>query len=113
MPCSDGGPPPGYYHSDDSALKAKLKAQKDRTDDVTRMLCALSQHLEDAERSDLFATVPGLKAWWIHHQKLDAAEKKRELEAAAKKAEKARLKEVAAAALLKLTPEERKALKLK
>ena len=95
------------------AGKAALKAQKDKTDDLARMLCDLSQHLEDAERSDLFAMVPGLKAWWIHHKKLDAAEKKRKAEATAKKAEKQRLKEVAAAALLKLTPEERKALKLK
>ena len=112
MPCqSDYGPID--YGSCEREHRAKLKAQKDKTDDLARMLCALSKHLEDAERSDLFAGVPGLKAWWTHHKKLDEAEARRKAEAAAKKAEKRRLKEVAEAAKLKLTPDELKALGIK
>jgi hypothetical protein len=113
MPCqSDYGQL--YDRGDNCAdIKAKLKTQKDKTNELTEMLCILSRYLEAAERSDLFDSTPGLKAWWTHHKKLDAAEAKRKAEASAKKAEKRRLKEVATAALLKLTPEERRALKLK
>jgi len=112
MPCqSNYGP--CDYSADVKAANAKLKVQKDKTDDLARMLCALSKHLEDAERSDLFADVPGLKAWWTHHKKLDEAEARRKTEVAAAKAAKAAEKALAKQALKKLTPAERKALGLK
>ena len=81
-------------------------AQKQLADKLARLLCGVLKELEatDPHRADMVVNdVPGVKDWWIEHQRADAAEAAR---LAQIKAEKAAKK----AALKKLTPAERKLL---
>lgn len=105
MPCSDGGWPARAesYERQSSETQARL-------DNVTRLLCELCTHLEDAKRSDLFASVAGLKGWWEAHKRRDA--ERREIERQVEEAAAAELRkiELGKQALNKLTNEEREAL---
>ena len=90
MPCQDAYPAPD--------LQPKV-------DHLTRMLCELCVHLEGAQRSDLFASISGLKGWWVEHKRRDA----QRLEQERKIEEQRTLQQ---SGLNKLTFEEQKALGL-
>ena len=103
MPCQNDYGTPEMWMRD-------LSIQQNKTNDLARMLCDIAQHLEDEERSDLFASVPGFKTWWMTHKKRDAEEQERQRIKLQAEIEAKHMKEVAAEALKKLTSEERKAL---
>ena len=90
MPCSDGG-----YYNDPS--------DRDKINQLTRMLCGVMTTLPTAARATVYRTVPDLSEWWHKHQEQD---KKR---IAQEKAE-AQRKKKALSAYNKLTTEERKLL---
>jgi hypothetical protein len=73
---------------------------------VTRLLCTVMYLIGTAARESLLGRVPGLRAWWDEHQRLDA-ERKRRLE---EEYQKAQLREEVVA---RLTPAEREALGLR
>lgn len=90
MPCYDYSP------------SEERDAAYDKIDKLTRMLCSL---LKAGERHGGPTPPVEVRLWWEDHKKKDAkrlAEEKREKEE----------KQVRAAALKKLTPAERKALRL-
>lgn len=96
MPCSD----PGRH------LEREEIAQKQyRLDLVTRLLCELCQTLEAESLSSILEYNPELIGWWKNHKREDQERFAREERAASDK----RLKEKA---LAKLSPAEKKLLKL-
>ena len=90
MPCSDGGPDP----------------QQEKIDRLTRMLCATSRKLRGDEMDeDQKVALHEAQAWLIKHDKKDRERKAREAEAAM-------ADEHRRSAWAKLTPAERRALRL-
>tara|TARA_R110002094_G_scaffold186715_3_gene162690 strand:+ start:2776 stop:3153 length:378 start_codon:yes stop_codon:yes gene_type:complete len=125
MPCIDGGPSQAQYDAEKRARNkkaAKVKAEKQRLDDVTRMLCTLANATEDAgfgmigdfslnrlEKEEILE-------WLRIHNEADEERRKKKEEAAKREVEaKERGKtqlQLKKSALDKLTPRERKALGL-
>ena len=109
MPCSDGGwgrdEERRHYDNQKVAIQARL-------DNVTRLLCELCTHLDETQRNDVFASIAGLKGWWVEHQRQDAARKELEAAAQARRDEERRAQELREQAMNKLTDEERRVLGL-
>lgn len=95
MPCSDGGP---SYHDDPNTIR--------RLDLATRLLCSLCRRITKSGHDSLIYGDGELAQWWGKHQEAD---RKR---VAAEEAERER-EEVIEAALAKLSPKERRLLKLR
>jgi len=125
MACMDGGPSERQIAAADRAASKeadRLKAQKQRLDDVTRMLCTLANATEDSGFGmvgDFDLSVEEsteIRKWLKTHNEADEKRRKKEAAAAKKKAEaKERSKtqlQLKKSALDKLTPRERKALGL-
>ena len=116
MPCLDN------YSSQDDFRRQSAVSQnaelKDRLDAVTALLCASLHHLDDHETDihGLTENVPGLKAWWSEHQRLDAIRERKERAAVRRRAQRAAKKskefDVRLEALSKLTFAEKKVLGL-
>jgi len=125
MPCMDGGPTAAQLADEQRAKNkktAKLKAERQRLDDVTRMLCALGNAVlgcrydfEDDIGVDR-ATAIEIEEWLHNHNEADKKRRKEEAAAAKKKAAAEKKKKIQAqlkkSALDKLTAKEKKALGL-
>jgi len=125
MPCMDGGPSAAQLADEQRAKDkkaAKLKAERQRLDDVTRMLCTLGNAVlgcrYDFEKDigvERAAAIE-IEEWLHNHNEADKKRRKKEEAAAKKKADaKERSKtqlQLKKSALDKLTPRERKALGL-
>lgn len=94
MPCSDGGP---NYE--------EVVEKQRRLDKVTRMLCGICRRVNKSGYDTLISNDAELTAWWSDHQ---AEDRKREAAAIVER-EKRRAVQTA---LSKLTPKERKLLRL-
>lgn len=125
MPCMDGGPSAAQLADEQRAKDkkaAKLKAEKQRLDDVTRMLCTLANATENEgfgmiNDFGLSETEAGeIRSWLYAHNEADAKRRRKEEAAAKKKADAEEKKKTQAqlkkSALGKLTAKERKALGL-
>lgn len=74
MACSDWGR--GNEESN-LELNNEITDLRKRNDVLARFLCELCSLTDTSERFNMAS--PPLKAWWAEHQKLDFAEKQREL----------------------------------
>ena len=96
MPCSDGGPSYGE----------ELRDTQAKVDKLTRLLCATSRKLRGDELDeDQKLALAESEVWLLKHDKEDARRKAREERAQKQEA-------LRQAAWDKLTPEERRALRL-
>jgi len=90
MPCSDGGPDP----------------QQEKIDALTRMLCATSRKLRgESLDTDQQAALHDAQSWLVKHDEKDR-------QRLADEAERERAADLRKAVWDKLTPEERRALRL-
>ncbi len=107
MPCSDGG---GSREEERRSYESMNAEKQAKLDNVTRLLCELCECIENRP-IDLFASVAGLKIWWVEHKRRDA-EKAALMRGQEKMIqEKIAKREMAARALNKLSLEERRALR--
>lgn len=73
MPCRDWG----RDEDNSSELRSEISSLQSRNDKLARMLCELCGLTDSSDRFSRASTE--LKEWWAEHQKLDFAQKQREL----------------------------------
>lgn len=124
MPCTDGGPSPMEEAAERRAVTAEQRAFKM----VEAMLCALMSMLEEQtfSRKETFSEAldridfkeagvsrKEFELWWAKHKEADAKRLQREAGAAQRDAQKKLDEQARKEALAKLTPRERRLLKVK